>query len=51
MTIPLHDFEMRAKEVGVHDCKPFFTARLFTDAGWRLQGNHLERTLDQNLVN
>lgn len=45
MAISVHDFEMRAKEVGIHDCRPFLTSRLFLEAGWRSKGDRLERAI------
>jgi hypothetical protein len=39
------DFELRARQVNIHDVTPFLGSRFFSANGFRLVGSHIEKAL------
>lgn len=42
LTIPLADFELRARELNIFDLRPFLASRAFLSSGYRTNANRIE---------
>ena len=41
LSIPIHELELRAREVGIQECRQLLSSRVFVEAGWRQSGEHM----------